>query len=255
MDHPARAIGRDFFDGGGGRAMIQMLFGLIERLPKRARRSVVRWFMDRIWNRYVNQTVVDKAYIPTGPCLFICNHLSNADGFTLFRALRPKQFYFLAGVKLQETVMTRVATEAVDFISIRPNSPDIEALKRTVEALKAGQSVLIFPEGTRSRGGGLMRGKRGAAMVAKRAGVPIIPIGLTGTERFLPINDTDMGGEQVHHADVVVRIGKPFSLADLDLVRADGQEEDERQLVVDAMMRKVAELLPPAYQGIYNQSI
>lgn len=231
--------------------MLRLLFALMGALPADARRRLVRAFMNVIWNRYAQQHVHGHEHLPDGPCLLISNHLSNADGFTLYRALLPKEIFFLAGVKLKGTVMTRVGADAVNTIDIRPNSPDVEALKRAVETLKAGHSVLIFPEGTRSRTGELIRAKRGAALIARRAGVPVVPVALAGTEKFLPIRNDDMGGEKPQHARIDVWIGKPFRMNELEVQPAEG--EDERQALADAMMRRVAELLPPEYRGVYRE--
>jgi 1-acyl-sn-glycerol-3-phosphate acyltransferase len=230
--------------------VVHLIFAILSLLPAGARQKVIRAVMDMIWKRYTEEHIHGREQIPEGACLFICNHLSNGDGYTLVRALRPRRVYFLAGVKLQETTMTRIGLEAVDTIPIRPNSADVEALKRAVEMLKAGQSVLIFPEGTRSRNGSLLRARKGAALIARRAGVPIVPVALTGTEKFLPINDESMGTEQPHHARIDVRIGQPFRVADLVIDPVEG--EDERQLLADAMMRQVAELLPPEHRGHYQ---
>lgn len=231
--------------------MLRSVFSLLGLLPKAWRRALVRWFLDIVWNRFTDTTVSGLANIPEGPCLFIANHLSNADAVSIYRALRPRRIYFLAGVKLKGTTMTRVVMEALDTIPIKPDSPDVEALKRAVDSLKHGKSVLIFPEGTRSRTGRMQRGKRGAALIARRAGVPIVPIALTGTEQFLPINDSNMGGEQMRHAAVTVTVGRPFHLDQLSYAVAEGQ--DERQAIVDAMMLQVAALLPPAYRGVYDE--
>jgi 1-acyl-sn-glycerol-3-phosphate acyltransferase len=205
--------------------------------------------MDAVWDLRTTTEVIGRENLPDEPCLFICNHLSNADGFTLDRALRPRPVFFLAGIKLQGTVMTRLGTEAVDTIFIRPNSADIEPLKRAVETLKAGHSVLIFPEGGRSRTGALTRAKKGASLIARRAGVPVVPVALTGTEKFMPIDDRDMGREQVRRAHLTVHFGRPFHMADLEAEVVGA--EDPRQALTDEMMRRVAELLPPEYRGVY----
>ncbi|WNG51177.1 1-acyl-sn-glycerol-3-phosphate acyltransferase [Archangium minus] len=232
--------------------MIHNVFSLLARLPERPRRAAVRRLMDTVWNLRTTQQVIGRENIPDEPCLFICNHLSNADGFTLDRALRPRKVYFLAGIKLQTTVMTRLGTEAVDTIFIRPNSADIEPLKRAVETLKAGHSVLIFPEGGRSRTGALTQAKKGASLIARRAGVPVVPVALTGTEKFMPIDDRDMGREQVRRAHLTVRFGPPFRMNELEAETIGA--EDPRQALTDAMMRRVAELLPPQYRGVYADS-
>ncbi|HEY3369023.1 MAG TPA: lysophospholipid acyltransferase family protein [Symbiobacteriaceae bacterium] len=230
--------------------MLRFLFAALSILPRGLRRRLIRLLVEVVFRRLVTEEISGKSQIPDGPCLFVCNHLSNADALALYRALRPKQVFFLAGVKLQDVLLTRIGSDAVDTIPIRPNSPDVEALKRAVETLKSGRSVLIFPEGTRSRTGCLIRAKKGAALIARRAGVPIVPIGLTGSEKFMPINEQDMGGEGLRRATITVRVGPPFAAADLACAPADG--EDERQLLADAMMRKVASLLPPEYRGVYR---
>ncbi|WP_163998018.1 lysophospholipid acyltransferase family protein [Pyxidicoccus caerfyrddinensis] len=232
--------------------MLRILFELMSMLPERARRRVVRALMNRVWDTLANEVVEGRENIPDQPCLFICNHLSNADGFTLDRAFRPRQVFFLAGVKLQSTTMTRLASEVMETIAIKPNSPDIEAMRRAVDTLKGGQSVLIFPEGARSRMGTLLEAKKGVSLIAKRAGVPVVPVALQGTEKLMPINDTDMGGERLYKADVFVRFGRPFRVEDLEPEVAGA--DDARQALVDAMMRRVAALLPPEYRGVYREA-
>jgi 1-acyl-sn-glycerol-3-phosphate acyltransferase len=231
--------------------VLRQVFSVLNLLPSGTRRRLVRWVLDRVWNHYIEQDVAGLEQIPEGPCLFICNHLSNADGVTLYRVLRPREVYFLAGVKLQATTLTGVVYDAMRTIPIRPGSPDVEALKHAVSMLKGGQSVLIFPEGTRSRTGSLLRAKKGAGLIARRAGVPIVPVALTGTEKFLPIDEANMGGERAHHARIRVTFGQPFTLGDLEV--AAGKGEDERQVLADLMMRRVAQLLPPEYRGVYAQ--
>jgi 1-acyl-sn-glycerol-3-phosphate acyltransferase len=229
--------------------VIHHAFALLSVLPAGPRRLAVRKLMNTVWDLCTTQEVIGREHLPEGPCLFICNHLSNADGFTLERALQPRRVFFLAGIKLQGTIMTRLGTEAVDTIFIRPNASDIEPLKRAVETLKAGHSVLIFPEGGRSRTGALMQAKKGASLIAKRAGVPVVPVALTGTERFMPIDDKNMGRERVLRSHLTVRFGPPFRMEELEAEVAGA--EDPRQALIDAMMRRVAELLPPEYRGVY----
>jgi 1-acyl-sn-glycerol-3-phosphate acyltransferase len=208
---------------------------------------VVRRLIDFTWRHFADMRVEGLEQVPLDPVLYVSNHLSNADGITLVRALRPRRVWLLAGVKLQQSTMTRLAAESVDTISIRPGSADVEAVRRTVEALKAGRSVHIFPEGGRSRTGRLLRAKKGVALIAHRAKVPIVPVALIGTEKLMPINDTNMGGETLHHAQVNVRYGPPVTCEELDAEIAGA--EDARQAFADALMDRVARLLPPEYQA------
>lgn len=231
------------------RKLLPSLFSPLSLLPDGARRAVVRRLLDAVWGHYADIHVEGLEAVPPDPVLYVCNHLSNADGLTLQRALRPRRAWFLAGVKLQQTAMTRLATETVDTIFIRPGSPDIEALRRAVDTLKEGRSILVFPEGGRSRTASLMRAQKGVSLIAQRAGVPIVPVALTGTETLMPIDDTNMGGERLHHARIDVRFGAPLTL---EALKAETHgADDPRQALTDAVMRRVAAMLPPAYRGVY----
>jgi len=99
----------------------------------------------------------------------------------------------------------------------------------------------IAPEGTRSKTGSLQRGKPGAAYLALRANVPILPVVVTGTERVF----RDL--LRLRRPRVRVVIGEPFRLT---------LPEDEKrplQALADRMMYRLAELLPPEYRGVYGQ--
>ena len=233
------------------RQLLPSLFSPLSLLPDSARRAVVRRLLDKVWGHYADIHVEGLDAVPADPVLYVCNHLSNADGLTLQRALRPRHAWFLAGVKLQQTAMTRLATATVHTIFIRPGSPDIEALRKAVEALKEGRSVLVFPEGGRSRTASLMRAQKGVSLIAQRAGVPIVPVALTGTEKLMPIDDTNMGGERLHHARIDVRFGAALTLEALK--QETHGAEDARQALTDAVMRRVAALLPPSYRGVYAE--
>jgi len=234
------------------RKLLPSLFSPLTLLPDGPRRAVVRRLLDTVWGHYADIHVEGLDAVPADPVLYVCNHLSNADGLTLQRALRPRRAWFLAGVKLQQTAMTRLATETVDTIFIRPGSPDIEALRRAVDTLKEGRSILVFPEGGRSRSASLMRAQKGVSLIAQRAGVPIVPVALTGTETLMPIDDANMGGERLQHARIDVRFGAPLTL---ETLKAETHgAEDARQALTDAVMRRVAQLLPESYRGVYAEA-
>src|SRR5690606_27872810 len=114
--------------------------------------------------------------------------------------------------------------EAVDIIEIRPGTADIEAIRKALAVLKRGDSVLLFPEGTRSRDGTLQEARRGAALIATKARVPVVPVAVTGTEVLLPIDDADMSGERVRHEDGVEQIGEEIDDAALQAALQESAE-------------------------------
>lgn len=229
--------------------MLKLAFTLLAWLPSRPRRWLTRALVHAVWNWAAEEVVVGRERVPPDPCLFVANHLSNADAFIIQRALGERRVWFVAGTKLKSTAMTRLASEVVDTVPIRPGSPDIEAIRRSIELLRRGESVLIFPEGTRSRTASLLRGKKGVALVASRARAPIVPVALVGTERLMPIDDRDMARERIHRARVEVHFGAPFGFEE---VAPGPDEEDPRQAAVDAMMRRIAAMLPERYRGVYG---
>ncbi|HBD64711.1 MAG TPA: 1-acyl-sn-glycerol-3-phosphate acyltransferase, partial [Clostridiales bacterium] len=145
------------------------------------------------------------------PYLFVCNHLSNSDGLVLNKVLEKENIIFVAGKKLEHNSMTNLGFKVVRSIPILPNSPDKDAIKKIVNAVKEGNNILIFPEGTRSRTANMLEGKKGILLFARLTNAPIVPIGIWGTEKFMPI-ENDMDKEVFYDADININIGEVFNL-------------------------------------------
>ncbi|MGN9135777.1 lysophospholipid acyltransferase family protein [Clostridium sp. HCP1S3_B4] len=186
-----------------------------------------------------------------GPKIFICNHLSNSDGLILSEILKEKYNpYFVAGVKLSNDPITNLGSELVRRIQIKPNSADKEAITTMVKAVKSGENLFIFPEGTRSRNGAMGEGKKGILLLARLTKATIIPIGITGTEILLPISKTgDMGGETWHNADVNIKFGEAVTLPKRNKEQEKHEYEDE---CMNVLMGGIARLLPESYRGVYK---
>ncbi|MGI5840454.1 MAG: lysophospholipid acyltransferase family protein [bacterium] len=216
---------------------------------RKAAATVMAEFL--VW-KYARLTVAGRENLPradAGPYLFIANHLSNADALVIASVLKSYRPYFLAGVKLAGAVNSRLMLDAVNHIPINPGTADLHAIQKALQVIGTGNSLMIFPEGTRSRTARMNEGKKGIVLLAKLAGVPIVPLALAGTEDLCPINDTAMEKEFFQAADVTVRIGRPFRLAPPapEEPKKTWEERNLRRLMVS-----IAEMLPPAYRGFYG---
>lgn len=226
---------------------------VIKRLPEGLVLKVARKLADSYIKKHANINVnginnIDKVKKPR---IFVCNHLSNSDGLVLAKILKEKSDpYFVAGVKLSDDPITQLGTKIVKNIPIKPNSADKEAITKVVKALKEGNDILLFPEGTRSRTGGLIEGKKGILLFARMGKAEVIPIGMSGTDILLPISKNgDMGAEKWQSAEVTVNIGEKI------VFPSKGKDEDKHEYddrCMDILMRSIANLLPEKYRGIYK---
>jgi 1-acyl-sn-glycerol-3-phosphate acyltransferase len=184
------------------------------------------------------------------PTIFICNHLSNSDGLVLEKALKEIDPTFVAGVKLSNNSLTSIGINVIKTTNIKPDTADREGLKKIIKLVKQGESIVIFPEGTRSRVGSLIEAKKGILLISKITEAPIVPIGLYGTEKLLPINKgEDMSSENFNYADVHINIGKQFELPKMEI---EHNKKDYEDFAIKYVMKKVAGLLPENYRGVYK---
>jgi 1-acyl-sn-glycerol-3-phosphate acyltransferase len=150
--------------------------------------------------RGVENLEPDKTYV------YMANHSSLIDTPALFAYL-PYQFRIMAKKRLfYVPFMGWHLWTAGNFpIDQRDARKTAKSLKMVIEGIRAGKSLAVFPEGTRSPDGRLQEFKQGAFKIALRAGVPIVPISIIGTSKLLP-----KGSLTPHPGKVHVIIGKPI---------------------------------------------
>jgi 1-acyl-sn-glycerol-3-phosphate acyltransferase len=113
--------------------------------------------------------------------------------------------------------------------------------------LHGGNVLTIFPEGTRSPTGALAEAKEGATLLAVRSGAPIVPIAISGSQRFWPKGKLlPRPGRRMS-----VTVGEPFTLS---IPKGTDRRESVRLATVE-LMRHVAELLPPEQRGVYGETV
>src|SRR5882762_10085083 len=134
----------------------------------------------------VRVRVTGTERIPQGTCLFVANHTSSADAPAVVGAI-PRRIAILLKESLYKYPIVGQAFHLAHFIPVDRTKHDaaIASIEKAIEAMRAGQSFLIYPEGTRSPDGRLQEFKKGAVVMAIKAGVPIVPMVCSGAHRVM----------------------------------------------------------------------
>ena len=178
-----------------------------------------------------------------GGALMVSNHLHNVDP-VLLEAVFPRPVRFMAKKEVFSVPFAAWVARMTDAFPVDRGNPDRTALRNAQTRLLGGVIVGMFPEGTRSTTGGLKDVFPGAAAIALRANVPVIPTAVIGTDT-LPFNGSKP--RRPGKKRVTVRIGTPFYLHR----EADDGSKPNLSEITDQMMIEVAKLLPEDYRGIY----
>jgi len=181
----------------------------------------------------------------TGPIILATNHVNLFDPFFLMFSF-PRWINFMAKEELFRSPLLRPWLRWAGSLSISRGGKIREKqkmLKSARNALEKGAILGMFPEGGRSRDGKLRKGKAGSAVIASKANVPILPVGIVGTDKIKGISWL------LKRPDIVVNIGKPFKLPP----SYSKMSKSQMQFLTTQLMAEIAALLPPEYQGTYKQ--
>ena len=138
------------------------------------------WFFRIIFFFYHPSKLIGRENVPEGPCMLCANHSGFADPIWIFRLLNGAYPPWSMGRKsLFTKPLLRKLLPFLGSFPVDRDNPDLSAVKKSLEVLKGGRQLLIFPEGTRVKNGKKSEPKSGAVMLAQRAGVPIVPIYIT----------------------------------------------------------------------------
>jgi 1-acyl-sn-glycerol-3-phosphate acyltransferase len=208
----------------------------------------------RVFGRALSRISVEGAIdeIPRdGPLILAANHASNLDAIVLGSWLMPelgRRIHWLGKKELFAWPIVGWAAANGGVHPVDRGAADIEAFRLARRILDEGHILFVFPEGTRSPDGALQEAQDGVAVLALRTGAPIVPLGISGSNKVWPKGHTlpRPGGH------VTVRVGSPFRPA--DLLPPDTDRRTAKGLITTMIMERIAALLPPSQRGVYGET-
>jgi cytidylate kinase len=188
-------------------------------------------------------TVEGREHVPPeGPLIVASNHLSNADPPLMVYAM-PRPIWFMAKRGLFWGPLITRALRAWHAHPVERDGRDVDAVRWALGTLAEGRALLVFPEGTRSRGA-LRKGNVGLAYLALRSGAPVLPVAITGSEGIGSILRIPF-----HFKRLRVVIGEPLRLGG----PVERAHREAMEAGTEAVMRRIAALLPMGYRGVYGE--
>jgi 1-acyl-sn-glycerol-3-phosphate acyltransferase len=180
----------------------------------------------------------------TGACVGVGNHLGRLDAFLPCNYLDRDDLTMVAADKYRKVPGLEYALKVLNGVWIDRENADFKTMRELIKRLKAGHIVVIAPEGTRSKTEALIEGKQGAGYLVAKMGVPVIPVGVWGTED----SAVKASFKRLRRPKAVANVGKPFKLPPLD----DKLDRDTQlKAATDEIMCRIAAQLPPQYRGVY----
>ncbi len=209
-----------------------LLYTVISKNPAALYWAGVRGVMFFVRAVGVRVRIAGTERIPSGTCLFVANHTSAADAPAVVGAI-PRRIAILLKKSLFAYPIVGQAFHLARFIPVDRSKQEsaIASLEKAIEAF------LIYPEGTRSPDGRLQEFKKGAVVMAIKAGVPIVPIACSGAHRIMRKRSLE-----IHQGEILVEF-----LAPIDASQSTFEEREKLNVVVhDAL----AAALPPDQRPI-----
>ena len=169
---------------------------------------------------------------PVGPVLIAPVHVSHFDP-PLLGSTCPRELRFMAKEELFKNPLFSALIRSVGAYPVKRGEGDTAAIRLTLKWLEEGRAVLVFPEGQRGDAVTLGSMLPGIAVLAKKSGAPVIPVGIYGTHIIKP-----KGGKGVHRCKVRLVYGKPIRYEEAS---KEGDEKSGRQQFLDRLRDGILE--------------
>lgn len=187
------------------------------------------WGVMNLWAAGVNVQLTGMENVdPRQAYVYAANHQSWFDIFAILGKL-PVQFRWLAKQELFRIPILGKAMSSIGYIPIDRDDrrKAFESINQAANRVKKGTSVVIFPEGTRSRDGVLQAFKKGGFILAIHSQQPIVPISISGSHNILP----KQGDWKIQPGIIRMTIGQPISTAGLGVKNRDGLINEVRSAI------------------------
>jgi 1-acyl-sn-glycerol-3-phosphate acyltransferase len=211
----------------------------------RSTHKIFRFFVRLILGLIARVEVKGFKYLPLGGFVIAANHIGRLDAALAYYVLDRPDIIMVVAEKYEKYAIFRWLVKLTNGMFVDRYNSDIHAIRETLRRLKQGQVFTITPEGTRSRTGNLIEAKPGGTYLAWKAGVPVVPVALTGTEDAVVVDRL----KHFKRLNVKIVAGQPFTLSSIK-----GKDRDAAmQQYTDEVMCRIAALLPPERRGVYAQ--
>lgn len=206
--------------------------------------ATLRFLIRILLNLIARFEIHGKENVPlTGGMIIASNHIGILDILMVYYGIDRTDLFIPVAEKFEKTGWIRWLGKHLNFIFVDRFNPDLKALRKMIALMEDGKCLIIAPEGTRSPTGSLVEGKPGVAYLAARSGFPIVPVGITGTEDKMILENI----KRFRKSTITLTGGKPFVIPPL----AKANRDAALQNATDEIMCRIAVLLPEKYRGVY----
>lgn len=181
--------------------------------------------------------------LDTGAFIIATNHLGMIDALLLYYSINRWDVFIPVAEKWEQIPVLRWLGKYLNFVFIDRFNPDLKAMRIIIGLMEKGYTLVIAPEGTRSRVGSMIEGKPGVSYLAAKLQRPVVPIGLAGTE------DGALFGNlrRLRRSSITINVGRPFTLPPF----SNKDREAMLKRDTDEIMCRIAALIPEKYRGVY----